>query len=412
MPSLIRTDTINYSLPRQRVTIRQKTDKRKRESVDSVIQMSRFHPGTSENNWDLVNRTYDYYNGIIDDADYTHVMKPYGKSMGNFPAKLHNYSIIKPNIDLLRGEFAKRPLNYTVIVSNPDVVTNREEQRKSVIEANIKQHFINELNNYGIDTGVDSNEDIELPEDIARSFDRSYKDNRAIMGQEALQFIIYHSDVFTEFKEAFFHFLVSGRVFTLRTIIQDEIHYETLDPLDFDFDKSPSTTFIEDGMWAINRKLCVPSDVIDSYYDELTTAQIDQIENPMGGQSESHFLSGFSDSNEGRTRFIEVYRVYWKSMMRFITDSNFSTFLLNGKGTYRRFLNNGIEEVKDEKPVKIRLPNNSLSNVEIIRIKNIYGVLSPHIGRINYNDDLKLVNSLLKRALRLNGFRSGEKAVE
>ena len=93
MPSLIRTDTINYSLPRQRVTIRQKTDKWKRESVDSVIQMSRFHPGTSENNWDLVNRTYDYYNGIIDDADYTNVMKPYGKSMGNFPAKLHNYSI-------------------------------------------------------------------------------------------------------------------------------------------------------------------------------------------------------------------------------------------------------------------------------------------------------------------------------
>ncbi|MFX0066925.1 MAG: hypothetical protein ACFFC7_32740 [Candidatus Hermodarchaeota archaeon] len=95
---------------------------------------------------------------------------------------------------------------------------------------------------------------------------------------------------------------------------------------------------------------------------------------------------------------------FWNRMKMFLINSHFNTFLLNGKGAYERFLKNKeIEHAKDEKPVTVQLPHGR-SKVEIIRIKDFYGVLSPHIGRINSDDGLGLISSQLKRAMKRNGY--------
>lgn len=312
-------DTYATSIPRQKLSKSEKTKKWEKDTIDAIIGLSKFNGGggiSHVNDKDVINSTYKYYNGVIDDSDYNHVLKPYGKTRGNFPAKLFNYNIIKPIIDLLIGEYQKRPFNWQVIVSNPDVITEKERERVAVLEANLKQHFINELNDRGIETGVPS-EDVPEPQEVLDLFERSYKDYRVIMADNAMQFILRHQEMFRKFEDGFFHFLVSGVVVSERYIENEEVKYKILNPLDVDYDKSPDVKFIEDGNHAIVRVPSNVSDIIDSYYEELTPEQIDDLENPVN--NDTSLFTSIDDTSrfgDSKSRIIEVFKVYWKSRKR------------------------------------------------------------------------------------------------
>jgi len=309
--------TTNTSqIPRQKVSRREKTDKWAKDTIQAIIGSSNFEPGHIGDR-DLVRKAYEYYNGIIDDDDYTHVLRPYGKTRKNFPAKLHNYPIIKPVIDLLLGEKRKRPLTFTVAIANPDAVTKKEEAIKAAVLQNLQQQFINELERQGVDTGGMGQEETPPPEVVARTAATSYQDARAIRGQESLDYIMQKLRLRNEFNKGWFHFLVSGMVVTFRDVIADEVYYEVLNPLEVDFDKSPDTEFIEDGDWVVHRMLATPAKVIDLFYDELSDSQVDRIERPEHNRSEAFLLYADIEKNEEtKDRLVEVFRVFWKSLKK------------------------------------------------------------------------------------------------
>lgn len=321
------TTEFAQDLPPQRKTSAEKTQDWKEKSVDAIIGLSTFardHFGYKTD----VSKSYGYYAGNIEDEDYSHVLRPYGKLRKNMPAKLQNYNIIKPSVDLLLGEKAKRPYNYVVKVSNPDISTKKEQALQKELSDNLMQQFLNELRASGM-----SDEEIqEVPptEDIAEAFEKDYIDERALIGQASLQYMADNLELPRKFRDAFFHFLVSGRVVTEKFVSSNRIDYRVGNPLDYDWDKSPDTVFIEDGEWALGRTLATVADVLDLYYDDLTPAQITTLEARAGSGSQGNLWNTDSDNNlhtnnadnqSGRhnvwnNRFIEVYRTYWKSMTR------------------------------------------------------------------------------------------------
>ena len=110
--------------------------------MEAYIDISRF--GLTERK-SYLKSLYDYYNGVVDETDYRHVLKPYGKARENFPSKLRNYPIIKPIIDLLVGEKSKRPINFTVTVSNGDSISKKEFEKNKKLTATAQQIFIKAL---------------------------------------------------------------------------------------------------------------------------------------------------------------------------------------------------------------------------------------------------------------------------
>ena len=78
----------------------------------------------------------------------------------NFPARLRNYNIIKPVVDLLLGEKAKRPMAYQVVVRNADIESRFDKYRQKEFKAYLEQVFINEANAQGMETGQES---VEMP---------------------------------------------------------------------------------------------------------------------------------------------------------------------------------------------------------------------------------------------------------
>lgn len=306
-------------IPQQKLPLSKKNKKWRESCVEAYIELSQY--GVNERKDDL-KRLYDYYNGVIYEDDYRYVTQPYGKSRTNFPSKMRNYPIIKPIIDLLLGEKSKRPLNYTVTVQNGDAVSQKESAKQQAIYQNLQQRFIQALaqSNPDILQNLESPDDIPMPKEIADQFENSYVDNRAIKGQHAITYIMQSQEVYDKLQKAWFHFLVSGEVYTHRGVRNKEPFYEVLNPIDIDYDKDPDIEFVEDGDWALVRKYVHASSVIDSFYESLTEEQVLELEEPRQSDPESYLLyrraRAGSDPNTYRNRLIEVVTVYWKSRKR------------------------------------------------------------------------------------------------
>ena len=301
-------------IPQQKLALKKKDEKWREACVEAYIDLST--AGYSERR-DWLKSLYDYYNGVIDDADYRYVLKPYGKTRDNFPSKMRNYPIIKPIIDLLLGEKSKRPLNYTVTVQNADAVTQKEKAKQELIVKNLQQQFVNVLNEQGIETGSPS-EEVQAPAEIAAMFDKTYVDNRALKGQQSLNFIMQDQEIYDKFQKAWFHYLISGEVYTWRGVRSNEPFYDILNPLDIDYDKDPDLDFVEDGDWALVRKYVHASTIIDYYRDFLNDEEILSLEEPENASMDSYLtVSSRADDREMyRERLIEVVSVYWKSRKR------------------------------------------------------------------------------------------------
>ena len=305
-------------IPRQKLSITKKNKKWGEECVEAFIDLSDAGSGYSHRK-DKLKILYDYYNGVIDESDYRYVLKPYGKTRKNFPSEMRNYPIIKPIIDLLLGEKSKRPLNYTVTVQNADSISIRESAKAELIYKNLQQHFMQAVQNQGQDMGADPEQEIELPQHIAQMFDSSYVDNRAVLGQQSLNYIIQEQEVYDKIQKAWFHYLISGECYTHRGVRNGEPFYEVVNPLDVDYDLDPDLEFVEDGDWALVRKYAHASTVIDNYYESLTEQQVLELEEPRHSESDVSFLyanSSNKDANAFRNRLLEVVNVYWKSRKR------------------------------------------------------------------------------------------------
>tara|TARA_E500000318_G_C3563526_1_gene214648 strand:+ start:402 stop:2666 length:2265 start_codon:yes stop_codon:yes gene_type:complete len=304
-------------IPQQKLPLSKKNKKWREACVEAYIDLS--NQGVSKRR-DYIRSLYDYYNGIIEEEDYRYVLAPYGKSRNNFPSKMRNYPIIKPIVDLLLGEKSKRPLNYTVAVLNEDVVSEKERAKQDLIMANMQAQFANKMIQMGIAPEDMQEQGVEMPEELLKSFERSYVDNRAIIGQKAMNYIMQNSEVYDKIQKGWFHYLVSGEVYTERGVRNGEPFYDILNPLDVDYDKDPDLEFVEDGDWALVRKYVHSSTVVDHFYELLTPEQILELENPRQSDIDSYLLfrraETSKDENAYRNRLIEVVTVYWKSRKR------------------------------------------------------------------------------------------------
>ena len=314
------------NLPRQKLSINKKNKEWREACVDGYINLST-NTSSMSNRRDELTKFYDLYNGVIDESEYSQILKPYGKTRKNFPSTLRNFPIIKPIIDLLLGEKAKRPLNFTVGVLNANAVTRKEEAKNEAIYRNLQEHFANAASQAGIDTGMDPTE-VEMPEQIEELFNNSYVDNRAIMGQNSMNYILAKEEVQDKLNKAWFHYLISGECYTLRGVRHNEPFYEVLNPIDVDYDLDPDLDFVEDGDWAIIRKFVHASTLIDHFHEELTEEEALSLEEPHGlGNSHIPYLSMSStgpNGNQFNDRLIELVTVYWKSRKRvgFVTFPN------------------------------------------------------------------------------------------
>jgi len=307
-----------YQIPKQKITRSRKTKDWARECIKAFINRSSFSTSTKH----TLQTYYEAYNGNLREADYNYVTNPYNSeawSKKNFPARLRNYNILKPVVDLLLGEKAKRPLAYQVVVRNADISSRYDKYRKKQIEEYMEQLIINEANAAGIDTGMPTQE-LPVPEEHMEQVLQNYRDARAIIGQEVLNYLFDWLTMEDLMQKLFFDWLVAGECYTYKDVCMNDVEYSVVSPLDIDFEKGPDVDYIEDADWVVRRQIMSVNQVVDRFYDVLSPKDIDQLEMPTSkhrdgyGGAQSMFITKPEDDESDR--MVEVLHVCWKSFSR------------------------------------------------------------------------------------------------
>jgi hypothetical protein len=288
--------------------------------VDYYMENTWFNNGTVlQGNRDLY-LLYDAYNNRIPESYFHYITNPYNssrKEYTNFPARIRPYPIIRTNIDLLQGEFEKRPFNYTVVVHNEDAFMRMEEEIYQSVLESLSQSFINHLNEMGIDTGVDSKQP-EPPAEIRAKKKSNYKDQRAIMGQAAIEKAYDDCEVDMVWSQMFKDYMIAGEAYSYKDVVHGKLVYERVSPLDIDYDKAPDTRFVEDSDFVVRRKYMTAADVISHFYDEMTDGEIDEIDEKTASlpftsnHFDSFFSSSLSNEEDLKRAKIPVYHIVFK----------------------------------------------------------------------------------------------------
>lgn len=301
------------SFPNQMVS---RTDKEKddfrfcKDTINSIID----NTGTS-NFEEEFKVLFDAYDGSLTKVDYNHITNPLNTENSKytrFPAKLRNYNILKPVIDLLLGEKPNRNYNYMVKVNNTDSKSIRDEMFMKAMRQYFQQKLINEFAKMGIDI-MQGEQPLPEVEAFQQDFNTNYRDSRAIQGQEVINVLEDELKLSEKFQEGFFDYLVTGHVYSHKYPRHKNVTYEIIPGGELYYPDYVSEKFIQDMPWVYRKSFSTLSQILDKFYDVLSEEDINKIkytlrEEGIGGTG----AYALRDMNE----LIPVYHVTWKSMRK------------------------------------------------------------------------------------------------
>ena len=213
---------------------------------------------------------YNLRADILDERDVEQAVNPWGIKGATFPAKMQNYPIANPKIDLLIGEEYKRRFDWRVTVVNPDAISDKEETQKNMINDSLAQAIQNE--NY---------EEQELQKELEKLGKWGKYETQDLRERRATQYLQYlwkEQELQIKFNRGFEDALVAGQEIYNIDIVGGEPVVRKIDPLALTIVRSGESYQIEDADLIIEDTYQPIRWVIDNYYDHLKPDQIDAIE--------------------------------------------------------------------------------------------------------------------------------------
>lgn len=270
--------------------------------VDYFIESSWFQDQTTSNsgNYRDMYILYDAYNTFLPEENFHFITNPLNSSRqdrASFPARIRPYSIIRPNVDLLLGEWDKRPFNYTVVVTSNDVMSKAEQEIQKSVVSSLEQMFINDLNQKGFPTGMPSQE-TQAPAEVRAKKQQGFKDARAERAQNVIDRSRRENYLDQEWRRMIKDWVIVGECYSFRGVMNKDLFYERVSPLDIDYDKSPDNEYVEDGAWVTRRKYMLPQDIVGQFWREMEEGDIDDLEEM---DSSTAFTSTYYNTLFGNT---------------------------------------------------------------------------------------------------------------
>jgi hypothetical protein len=313
-------------LPKQNQLLKDKDEEWRKQSVEALVNKTSFDSQTYDN----IIKYYDAANGALHEEDYRYVTNPYktsSKSDGSqkqFPARMRNYDILGNVVGILMGERRKRPFNHSVITTNEDTISRYKTAEKEFADEQVKQILINELERHGLDTGGEKSKEMDDLQSIMEKFKKEWKDDRAIQGQHAINYLKQKEEIFDKTQIGWGDLIKSGRVFSYRGIGNSEPEYSIIPPWDLDFGGSENVRFVEDCDWVVCRSRMTTPQILENFWREIEeedNVSINDLNKEEGNtiasslQTPSIVSNNLEDELGDEAEHL-VYHVVWKSMKK------------------------------------------------------------------------------------------------
>ena len=261
-------------------------------------------------------RNYQIYNGQLNQADYSYITEQYGLT---YPARLVNYPIITPKIDLLLGEELRRPMDTKVSTVNKSAVIRKHDHKVGLIMRDLLSEFHEQMKEeLGIDV-LNEGQGLPVPEDIETYMKYNYREMIEETAQDGLEYISNRYHLKDVFKEGFRDLLVTGKEFYKIGVTNGDPVARRVDPRNIVFDDSLHSDYLDDAAWVGEERWLSINEINDEYKDDLETddlLELEKMRNLYLGGDLSNYNSSFEwvDVAHGREARIRVVSCEWKSL--------------------------------------------------------------------------------------------------
>jgi len=285
---------------------------------------------------------YDLLNGILHMRDLEIIINPENLDAGFIPDRIQHYPIMNSKLNVLRGEEAKRVFDYRVVITNPNAISEIENEKKQQVFASLQQLIA--------ENSQSEDEFNQKLEKLGEYYSYEWQDMREIRANALLNHYVKEYNIPFMFNQGFMDAAAVAEELYQCDIVGGEPVVERLNPNKVRIYKSGFSNRVEDADMIVIEDYWSPGRVIDTYYDVLTNKDIQYIEklpfamttDPMtdsmdniddrAGFIHGHMVSDVVEENffvDPETLFsvdeydnllpydfagnIRVSRIYWKS---------------------------------------------------------------------------------------------------
>ena len=314
------------SMPSMVISEKEKTEEWCRQVLQAITSYMGSGGGSYHSSRIKDIKNYKIYNGELSQGDYTYITEQYGLT---YPARLVNYPIITPKIDLLIGEELRRPIDMKVTTVNKDAVIRKHDHKVSLVMRELLGDFHKEIQDkMNIDV-LQEGEGMPIPEDIETYMKYNYREMIEETAQDGLEYISNRYNLKDVFKEGFRDLLVTSKEFYKINIQNGDPYVRRIDPRNLVFDDSFHSDYLDDAAWVGEERWLSVNEINDEYKDGLTTEnlmELDNMRNLYKGSDLNNYNSSFEwvDVGHGKETRVRVVSAEWKSLraMKFKLSEN------------------------------------------------------------------------------------------
>ncbi len=274
-------------------------------------------------------RLHDHENFLItegrfDPKQYEYLTDMYGITS---PARLVNYPLIMPKLDLLVGELVSQPLQYTVNVINRDAL-NRKNEAKISAGAEVLMRPVRRKMEKILGTRLEDQEVAEsIPDDIEKFMNTKFRDHIEEQVDIGLEYCINKWRLKDVFARGFLDLCITRKSFYRVYIKNGDPYVERLDPRCMIYDIDAETESLSNANYVAVCKYYTINEILDRY--KLSKKQADKLEE-LRNMEQGFFMEAnrvfenYIDYENRTTLKVAVIDAQWKSirMMKFREKEN------------------------------------------------------------------------------------------
>jgi hypothetical protein len=256
--------------PPQQLSFTRKNKAWRRKCVDFGDNHSLLHYHLTRKSVFAMKINYDLLNGKVHMGDMKMLLNPFSLEASFIPDNIQHYPIINSKIQVLKGEESKRLFDFRVIVTNPNAISEMEEEKNAEVNQRLQQLVA--------DTSQSEEEFNQELEKLSDYFTYEYQDKREVRGNRLLNHYIKELELPQLFNAGFLDAIAVGEEIYQCDIVGGEPYIEKLDPRKVRVIKSGYSNKIEDADIIIIEDYWSPGKIIDTFWDQLSKKDIETIE--------------------------------------------------------------------------------------------------------------------------------------
>lgn len=330
--------------PAQKKSYKEKNLKWMKDCVDAGESYSIWRDQGLRKSYYNKKTNFDLYSDILDPNDIEKTCNPFGVLGLNAPAKMQNYPICNPKIDVLVGESIKRRFEWIVKVVNDEAISKKEEELKEMFTQLMTSHL----------TQPENEETAQKQKEELANFQKfsnfEYQDLRERTATHILKYLWHQQRMEQKFATGFKDALIGSEEIYQADIIAGEPVFLKHNCLNVFTVRSGESNLIEDSDIIMIVSYMSPGKVIDDYHEYLKPHEVDTIESGFNTSSannssidigrkpdlalkldESIDLAvlkgnmdyGYGVDTEGNIR---VAKVYWASLRKMLNVKSYDEF--------------------------------------------------------------------------------------